>query len=1319
MDVSAPLPPPPLSDYIDIVEALHDYAAPDSSMLSFRKRDILFVHAKDKSGWWDGSCGSKKGWFPSNYVRSIKDQYNEYLANQRSLDDSTPSIDRLRMTSAAANSSSPLSPPKSSSSNTSAAQKQLDHLTDQLSKLIADDPGLSGDESPALNAIGAADRSYTVSSISTNETAVNPANTDTGQELPPFWGRKKTQEGQLYYFNSQTDQTTYDINEVFAAKIVERRSTLVLDKERRASLKDAISKLSNGGAVPEAIKEERSRHPSAGGMSNSSGTGGAWIPGPQSLLTTSDSITRELLLSNILRSISDLNLAAKEDRKADFVNLTNQVVRSIRDMLAASGCISKDSPVLKSHRLRSQHHTIMSSLSKLVLAAKVASGLWPPPDGINKMRYQAGQVLLAVRQFDSVAHSPEIALQLKPISAADLATDEFDMKGAALSNIELVARLDSYTESIITSIARLASMIEESKTINETVIEAVRTTVVEIGQLMSLIEDLRYAEHAHSETLADFKQKKESLYGCVNDLVTRARVAMEQFAPPNAVQNLTDTTTAVLKVVEDMLMVTKLLIDENDAAEQRTLLNEAEMIDAAAGTEDGAELQLLQKRAMSLAYVKSASQEPPAPGSAAPVMQMQPMVSPGLGVTMDPAMAAMMMQRNVEMAGMMPQQYPGQGTPPIMGGPQSAGYAMMDSYNANQPYFGPPSAGVVGGQFVGGEVDNFGRRLSYTSSVGGNSQSGNNGHRRSLSQYTVHSTGSGSAPGLPNSPRGPGQQQQPMYIPQQQPGYGMGSAPPPPLSMGSYGMGGGYGGYPVQGQQSPGRSAGEGRSSNGSGGEQSAKLLKFFGEELKGGPVVRPSNDSERPWFLRQDYAPNDISLNMEKQVTGGTFRALVEYLTVHDQPTVDPYFFNAFLMTFHNFATPQDLFGALQARFFLQPPPNLAQDELRLWDERKLKPIRVRVVNAYKAWLELFWVDPLDDAILDQLHQFANGILRELMPPSGLLISEIISKKLNQMVQMQNRSIATGSMVISLPPNYPPQPPPGSSKPAPIVPKNLRRFALMELDPVEVARQLTLLESQIFYRIQPFELMNQEWAKTVGTSMAVNVKEMASLSTKMTGWVAETIVLEKDLKKRAAILKNFIRIGEVCLELKNFNTLMAIQSALNSSTIARLKRTWDAVGSKSKTVFERLRKATDHNQNYADYRSFLRNSAPPCLPFLGLYLTDLTFTEDGNPNTRDRGRLINFDKYLKKSKIVQDLQRFQSLSYPLVEVVELQRWLQDSIAASCRNGVQDLYRMSLHLEPKDDPMGGGGSEGGGSDAADAAKEYDQKLKMLEKAGLL
>jgi hypothetical protein len=167
--------------------------------------------------------------------------------------------------------------------------------------------------------------------------------------LPRFWGKKVTKEGQAYYYNSNTNQTTFNKSQIMS-----------------------------GSTVNTELKSSDS----------SQGLNSPWIPGPQSLLNKNSHLSWELLINNILRAISDLNQAAKQDVKSEYILKTNQIVISIRDMLASSGCISRDNHVLADNKvLRSHHHQIMGSLSKLVLTSKVASGVWPPPDAVNKMRY--------------------------------------------------------------------------------------------------------------------------------------------------------------------------------------------------------------------------------------------------------------------------------------------------------------------------------------------------------------------------------------------------------------------------------------------------------------------------------------------------------------------------------------------------------------------------------------------------------------------------------------------------------------------------------------------------------------------------------------------------------------------------------------------------------------------------------------------------------------------------------------------------------------------------------------------------------------------
>src|SRR5207248_46172 len=208
--------------------------------------------------------------------------------------------------------------------------------------------------------------------------------------------------------------------------------------------------------------------------------------------------------------------------------------------------------------------------------------------------------------------------------------------------------------------------------------------------------------------------------------------------------------------------------------------------------------------------------------------------------------------------------------------------------------------------------------------------------------------------------------------------------------------------------------------------------------------------------------------------------------------------------------------------------------------------------------------------------------------------------------------------------------------------------------------------ESRIFCSILPEELLATEWMKKSG-SMAVNVRAMSTLSTDLANLVVDTILQFEDPKMRAKIIKQWIKIGNKCLELNNYDSLMAIVCSLYSSTNLRLKKTWEVVSAKNKTLLENLRRIVDVSRNYAVLRQRLQNHVPPCLPFVGTYLTDLTFVDVGNQATRklDTGAgsidVINYDKHVKTAKIISELQRFQ-IPYRLTEVPELQTWMQDQL---------------------------------------------------------
>lgn len=84
------------------------------------------------------------------------------------------------------------------------------------------------------------------------------------------------------------------------------------------------------------------------------------------------------------------------------------------------------------------------------------------------------------------------------------------------------------------------------------------------------------------------------------------------------------------------------------------------------------------------------------------------------------------------------------------------------------------------------------------------------------------------------------------------------------------------------------------------------------------------------------------------------------------------------------------------------------------------------------------------------------------------------------------------------------------------------------DIDPIELARQITLMENSLFCQIRPNEMIGQEFKKKVGISQAIHVKAMIQTSTQITSLVADTILNEPDPKKRAHVLKYWIKVGDV-----------------------------------------------------------------------------------------------------------------------------------------------------------------------------------------------
>ena len=242
----------------------------------------------------------------------------------------------------------------------------------------------------------------------------------------------------------------------------------------------------------------------------------------------------------------------------------------------------------------------------------------------------------------------------------------------------------------------------------------------------------------------------------------------------------------------------------------------------------------------------------------------------------------------------------------------------------------------------------------------------------------------------------------------------------------------------------------------------------------------------------------------------------------------------------------------------------------------------------------------------------------------------------------------------------------------------------MAQLHPLEVVRQLSLLDFEVFSRIQPNELLGQAWARKGAEMRAPYVLAMIKRFNDTVAW-ARTEVLKCDGPKyRARMICVLLDVANNCLALQNFNALMAVVSALEGAALARLKYSWELLPKEYEELFVDLKECMSMTHNYRFYRDKLKSVAGPVVPYIGVMLQDLTFIDDGNDafvKKVENGHLINMSKHQMTYDVITELLSLrESGSYVFHPVPTIQNYLQYS---SPKWDEDKCYAMSLSHEPR------------------------------------
>ncbi|XP_041634013.1 ral guanine nucleotide dissociation stimulator-like 1 isoform X2 [Cheilinus undulatus] len=284
----------------------------------------------------------------------------------------------------------------------------------------------------------------------------------------------------------------------------------------------------------------------------------------------------------------------------------------------------------------------------------------------------------------------------------------------------------------------------------------------------------------------------------------------------------------------------------------------------------------------------------------------------------------------------------------------------------------------------------------------------------------------------------------------------------------------------------------------------------------------------------------------------------------------------------------------------------------------------------------------------------------------------------------------------------------------------SLDQGGIMDFSIVAIAEQLTRMDSALFAKVVPYQCLGCVWSqRDKKENMSSTIRATIAQFNAITNHVIMSLLSQptdptfsppssrqtpSTPAQRARIIERWIRVAQECRRLKNFSSLKAILSALQSNAVYRLKKTWAAVSRDSLATFDILLETfpdencvltnrellvEDRGQGTTDNISPKISKRSPVprqmstssgvVPYLGTYLTVLTMLDTALPDTVEGG-LINFEKRRREFEVLSQIRVLQAScsQYNLPNHPRIAAWLQGHKLLTD----QESYELSKQLEP-------------------------------------
>lgn len=364
-------------------------------------------------------------------------------------------------------------------------------------------------------------------------------------------------------------------------------------------------------------------------------------------------------------------------------------------------------------------------------------------------------------------------------------------------------------------------------------------------------------------------------------------------------------------------------------------------------------------------------------------------------------------------------------------------------------------------------------------------------------------------------------------------------------------------------------------------------------------------SETDSAWEPGEDGNPPPASVHQ-----------LIHYL-VRPEGT-DGMFMQQFFYCLPSFTGPEFVLGAFLALFYNE------NDTTNNDATTKADPCRI--LKVIRRWTEITpW--QFTPAMVDALRQ-----IKEALEPDRRDMAAIAQNACERISNTRKRSVQFS--------NEPPEM---------ILPNEDPVFwTVTMIPPIELARQLTLLHSELFAAVSCQDLVAEVW-RLQRREEETGLARLSEHFNAFSNFVSVTTIVWPNLNERVRVHSFWIDVGIELMKLSNYHGLFAVICGLTHQCVNRLKELVKRSVKSTKerqTGYEDLLKVCDFTNNYENYRKIKETLKEPCVPFLGTFQKDLIYVNESYPNFVDG--CVNFKKCVETSKLIMVIRKFQHSMYNL-----------------------------------------------------------------------